>query len=295
MLANFSIHRLWQHQPSAAGIIRLWLGVTWIYGGWNKATDHGFLSAASPHYIGAQLTGYLTTSPISFLLRHMVGHATLIGWVVMISEFAIGIATLTGIALELAALGGFLMSVVLWLSASWSVQPYFLGSDSAYAILWLALFLLLRQKREGSRRVVALFPSLPDRREVLRVSAVGFAAVAAALIGGKVKNFSPTPEAGTMIVALSALPVGTNKNFTAVDGSPAILFRSKAGVFAYSRRCTHQGCTINYDQSTHYLQCPCHGAAYDPNSDGAVVGGPDQIAQLPKIIVVIKGGNVYQI
>ena len=295
MLANFSIHRSWQHQPSAVGIIRLWLGATWIYGGWNKATDHGFLSAESAHYIGAQLTGYLTTSPISFLLRPMVGHATLIGWVVMISEFAIGIATLTGIALELAALGGFSMSIVLWLSASWSVQPYFLGSDSAYAILWLALFLLVRQKRKGSRRVFALFPSLPDRREALRVSAVAFTAVAAAFIGGIVKNFGPTPEAGTVIIALSELPVGTNKNFTAVDGTPAIVFRSKVGVFAYTRRCTHQGCTISYDQSTHFLQCPCHGAAYDPNNYGAIMGGPNNIAQLPTISVVVKSGNVYQI
>ncbi len=37
----------------------------------------------------------------------MIEHATLIGWGVMISEFAIGIATLTGVALELAALGAF--------------------------------------------------------------------------------------------------------------------------------------------------------------------------------------------
>jgi thiosulfate dehydrogenase [quinone] large subunit len=293
-LASVSIRKTWQNQSVATRIIRLWLGVTWVYGGWNKATDAGFLNAASPHYIGAQLNGYLTTSPIHSILQHMIEHATLIGWGVMISEFAIGIATLSGVALELAALGGFGMSIILWLSASWTVKPYFLGSDTAYAVLWLALFLLVRQNFKGHRGIKSLIPNLSDRREVFRLVSVGIVAVGAALAGGKMRTNNPTPEAGTAIATLAELPIGATKNFTAADGSAAVLFRSKAGVFAYSRICTHQGCMVNYDAGSNTLLCPCHGAAFDPTKDAAVVSGPAP-APLAKIKVAIKGNSIVQI
>ena len=224
----------------------------------------------------------------------MIEHATLIGWGVMISEFAIGIATLTGVALELAALGGFGMSIILWLSASWTVKPYFLGSDTAYAVLWLALFLLVRQNFKGRRGIKSLIPNLSDRREVFRLVSVGIVAVGAALAGGKMRTNNPTPEAGTAIATLAEFPIGATKNFTAADGSAAVLFRSKAGVFAYSRICTHQGCTVNYDAGSNTLLCPCHGAAFDPTKDAAVVSGPAP-TPLAKIKVAIKGNSIVQI
>ena len=178
-VANYSFVKTWQNIPIGARLIRLFLGVTFIYGGWNKATDPGFLDPKSASYIGAQITSYLDTSPISFLLEPMIENATAFGWSIIISEFAIGFATLTGIALELAALGGFFLSITLWLTATWTVKPYFLGSDTAYAILWLALFLLVRQNTKG-RRVIALLPDLRDRREVMRILGIAAASVTTA-------------------------------------------------------------------------------------------------------------------
>ena len=139
----------WKNQPIATSVLRLWLGITWVYGGWNKATDAGFLNKASAHYIGAQLTGYLKTSPIGFILRHMIEHAQLIGWGTMVLEFAIGFAILAGFSMQLMSLVGFGLSTVLWLSATWSVKPYFLGSDTAYMVLWAALFFLVRDAVKG--------------------------------------------------------------------------------------------------------------------------------------------------
>ena len=288
----------WSSQTPAITVIRLWLGITWIYAGWNKATDSGFLNQASPHYIGAQLTGYLTHSPIAFLLRHFIEHATLIGWVVMISEFAIGIAVLAGVALSLAALGGAAMSAGLWLSTSWSVHPYFLGSDTAYIVLWVVLLLSLHQKssRNNSRTGKAqakLIPNLKDRREVIRIAAVGVASVAAAVLGGRTKKQIIAPLAGTPIVKLSAFAVGSTMNFQATDGSPAILFRTKAGVFAYSAVCTHQGCTVTYSSSSHLIECPCHGGQFDPSQGAAVVAGPPP-TPLAKIKVSIQGSQIVQ-
>lgn len=277
----------------AARIIRLFLGVTFIYGGWNKATDPGFMDPKSAHYIGAQITSYLDTSPISILLTSVVEHATVFGWAIMLTEFAIGIATLTGIALELAALGGFFISITLWLSATWTVKPYFLGSDTAYAILWLALFFLVRQNTKG-RHVTALLPDLRDRREVIRILGIAFASVAAVFAGRRFETSNPNPETGTAIAKLVDFPVGSTKSFTSADGTPAMLFRTKVGVYAYSTICTHQGCIVALDKATNLLNCPCHGAQFDPANGGAAIAGPIKIP-LPKINVVIKGTDIVQI
>ena len=292
-MANYSLAKSWQNSPVGARVIRLFLGITFIYGGWNKATDSGFLDPKSAHYIGAQITSYLSTSPISFILKHMIEHATLFGWLVMLSEFAIGIATLTGIALELATLAGFFLSITLWLSATWNVKPYFLGSDTAYAILWLALFFLVRQNTKG-RHVTSLLPDLRDRREVMRIAGVAVASAAAAFAGAKFRTATPTPETGTAIAKLADFPIGSTKAFAAADGTPSVLFRTKAGVFAYSRVCTHQGCTVGYDAKTNLLICPCHGAQFDPTKDGAAISGPTRIS-LPKINVAVKGADIVQI
>jgi thiosulfate dehydrogenase [quinone] large subunit len=273
-------------------IIRLWLGVTWFYGGWAKATDGGYLDAASPNYFGAQISGMIGHSPISFLLKHMLEHATLFAWFVMLSEFAIGIAVLAGVALQAATLGGFAMGIILWLSVSYHVHPYFLSNDLPYAVLWLALFIMVRNSNHGrGRHDGGLIPNLRDRREVIRIVGVGVGAVIAALAGGSLK---PKRSAANAIIAKVAdVKIGDVKAFTAMDGSPAMLFRTKAGVFAYSRICTHQGCTVNYDSLANELACPCHGARFDPTNGAKVVAGPAP-QPLPKISVSIQGENIVQ-
>jgi thiosulfate dehydrogenase [quinone] large subunit len=273
-------------------IIRLWLGVTWFYGGWAKATDGGYLDAASPNYFGAQISGMIGHSPISFLLKHMLEHATLFAWFVMLSEFAIGIAVLAGVALQAATLGGFAMAIILWLSVSYHVHPYFLSNDLPYAVLWLALFVMVRNSshRRG-RHDGGLIPNLRDRREVFRIVGVGVGAVIAALAGGSLKPKRSTANA--IIAKVADVKIGDVKAFTAMDGSPAMLFRTKAGVFAYSRICTHQGCTVNYDSLANELACPCHGARFDPTNGAKVVAGPAP-QPLPKISVSIQGENIVQ-
>lgn len=280
----------WKSNPLYIKVIRLWLGVTWVYGGWNKASDPGFLDSASPHFIGTQIDGYLNTSPLAPLMRRTLEHATQIGWAIMISEFAVGFAILFGVAMELASLGGFLTAITLWLTATWTVKPYFLGSDTAYAVLWLALFLYLMHKK----RVTAVIPNLRDRRQLIQIgSLVGISTIAT--FAGKIfEGKGTTPEMGKAIATITEIPIGGSKLFAAADGSPAILFRTNAGVFAYSRVCTHQGCSVNYDGVKKTLRCPCHGAEFDPNSDGKVLAGPAP-KPLVKIKVAIKGNNIVQI
>ena len=278
----------WRNQVPALRLIRLWLGATWIYAGWDKASDPDFLNPVSSTYIGTQLSGYAAHSPISFVLNKLVEHASFVGGFVMISEFAIGIATILWVAPRLAAFGGFLMSLGLWLASTFHASPYFLASNTAYAVLWLSYFLFLT----GSSKRKGIGISF-ERRSVLRIGITGALAVAFAGVGklfGQAGSVSSQMAAskGIKIIKLASLEVGANHNFVAGNGAPAILFRTKTGVFAYAAICTHQGCTVSYSATSKTLKCPCHGAEFDPNKSGQVVTGP-ALSPLGEVKVAIKG------
>jgi thiosulfate dehydrogenase [quinone] large subunit len=98
---------------------------------------------------------------------------------------------------------------------------------------------------------------------------------------------------GTKIVKLTSLKVGATRNFVASNGAPAILFRTKTGVFAYSAICTHQGCTVAYSASSKTMKCPCHGAEFDPNKSAQVVNGP-AVNPLGKVKVAVSGAWVVE-
>jgi Rieske Fe-S protein/uncharacterized membrane protein YphA (DoxX/SURF4 family) len=263
----------WRNQLWPLRVMRAWLGVTWIYAGWDKASDPGFLTSGSPTFIGTQLSAYASSSPVGFAINKMLEHSTQIGIFVTLAEFAIGAATLLWIAPTWAALGGFAMSLSLWLASSWHVRPYFLASDSAYTILWLSYFLFLYGSRRKSD--VAL-----DRRGFLRVSTVAAIAIAGAGVGKLFpRTASATASAGAeagskKIIEDAAIKVGATHNFISKAGTPAVLFRTKNGVFAYSAVCTHAGCTVQFNSASKNLQCGCHGAVFDPFSDAKVVTGP---------------------
>lgn len=57
-----------------------------------------------------------------------------------------------------------------------------------------------------------------------------------------------------------------------LDASGILIYREPESVFkAYSRRCTHSGCTIN-PFSGGISRCDCHGSQF--NTSGSVVTGP---------------------
>lgn len=75
-------------------------------------------------------------------------------------------------------------------------------------------------------------------------------------------------------------------------GRPAVLVHLDTGDFvAYSAICTHQQCTVAYNNGQ--LACPCHGSVFDPANAGAVVNGPAQ-TPLPEIPVQVQDGQVVR-
>lgn len=74
-----------------------------------------------------------------------------------------------------------------------------------------------------------------------------------------------------------------------LDNTGMLLIRkSDTEILAFSRFCTHQGCTVN-KFSNGIAYCPCHGSEF--NTDGKVVRGPAS-SPLKKYNAVLSGNII---
>src|SRR5579871_1838907 len=107
--------------------VRLFLGLTFVYAGYQKLSDPGFLTSGAPTYIGTQLHAFASGTPGGFLLRWFaLPFPRAAGVGVALAEIAIGLLTTAGMLTRAAALAGFGLNLVLFLTASWATTPYFL-------------------------------------------------------------------------------------------------------------------------------------------------------------------------
>ncbi len=129
--------------PSARALlpIRFFFGLTFVYAGIDKLVDPAFFDAASPGSIVGQLIAFTHASPLAPLIRIVEPFAVPMGLLIALGEIAIGLGALTGLAFRLAAVGGLVLSLTFWLTASWGTHPYYYGPDLPYAIGWLALLI----------------------------------------------------------------------------------------------------------------------------------------------------------
>jgi thiosulfate dehydrogenase [quinone] large subunit len=307
--------------------IRLFLGLTFVYAGLQKIADPGFLDPSAPTYIGAQLQGFTATSPIGFLIQWLalpVPQLTGIG--VIGAELAIGMLVLLGVATRWAAAAGALINFVFFLTASWAVQPYFLGSDSIYTVAWITLALIGDQSVLTARQIFApqragnlrtrTGADLGRRRLLLQIggAAVGVVWVLALLPRTRHVGASepvattPSPDAtpsgsptaapsptGTKVGTLSQLR--SRGSFTFRDpstGDPAVAISLAGGsIAAFDTVCTHAGCLVGYDSGQRLLVCPCHGAEFDPGQGAAVVAGPAPTPLAQIRLQVAADGGIY--
>ena len=308
--------------PWSIRILRAFLGVTFVFAGMQKFLDPNFLRPSGGDYIGTQLAGFATGTPAAPLMRVLEHAPVLTGIAIALVEIAVGLATLAGIGMLAASFVGFGINAILWLSATWHTHPYFLGSDSLYAVAWLALAAGIVEVELARRgRVAGPIERIDgiSRREFARGSLIAGVAVALGLaskaLAGPASSTglgnladptrsaarsaapsgsvapSATPAApatpGRVLTTLDALPVGRAVGFTDPQVGPAVLLRlANDQVVAYSRACTHEGCLVGYDQSSEILVCPCHGAEFDPAHQAEAIAGPTR-TPLESIKVVV--------
>ena len=76
---------------------------------------------------------------------------------------------------------------------------------------------------------------------------------------------------------------------------PAVLVRTQDGeYFAYSRKCAHLGCSVEFDSQRRCLKCPCHQGAYDARTGYVMYGPPPR--PLDQIMLQMRaGGEVWAV
>lgn len=121
--------------------LRIFLGVTFVYAGLDKLTDSAFMKDSGAGSVGDMMRTVRDSSAVPALVDLALKNPPGFGYAIALGELAVGIGTLLGLLTRLAALGGALISLSLWLTVSWASDPYYYGNDLAYLMAWLPLVL----------------------------------------------------------------------------------------------------------------------------------------------------------
>lgn len=121
--------------------LRFFLGFTFCFAGLQKLANPRFFDAADPASIQSQLAGAARRSPIHALISPLAHLAVPLGVLIACGELAIGVATMLGLWARLAAIGGMVLSFMLFLTVSFHAAPYYTGSDIVFVFAWTPLVL----------------------------------------------------------------------------------------------------------------------------------------------------------
>ena len=105
----------------------------------------------------------------------------------------------------------------------------------------------------------------------------GAAATAASILYPILRFVIPpaTTESAVMSVSVArtqAVPVNSGTIFK-FGAEPGLLVRTSEGELrAFSARCTHLNCTVQYDPGSRLIVCACHNGQFDLT--GKNIGGP---------------------
>jgi thiosulfate dehydrogenase [quinone] large subunit len=121
--------------------LRAFLGFTFTFAGLQKLANPGFFDASNPASIQAQLAAAARRSPVHALVAHLTHVAVPLGVVIAFGELAVGLATLVGLWVRVAAAGGLVISFSLFLTVSYHTSPYYTGSDIVFVFAWMPLVL----------------------------------------------------------------------------------------------------------------------------------------------------------
>jgi len=127
----------------------------------------------------------------------------------------------------------------------------------------------------------------------VNVATAGPGGVTTGGAGTGAANTTSGTGAGTTLAKTTDVPLNSATAFTIPSsGDPGVLVHLQSNKFvAYDALCTHAGCTVQYDNGSGLLICPCHGAEFDPAQGASVVAGPAPTPLTPVTINVDSKTN----
>jgi thiosulfate dehydrogenase (quinone) large subunit len=300
--------------------LRAFLGVTFTYAGLQKLANPAYLDAHSPTSVQAMILGLRHQSPIGWLLGLSTHAPVITGLAIALGELAVGLATLAGLWVRIAAVGGLLLALTFFLTVSYHTRPYYYGPDIVFVFAWSVP--LIRGAWgawtvDGWVRRRAAVDLDPQRRALVLggasagvLAGIGGAAAAVTAVVGRERHVATRPVASTQhpttrahasgggtssappgkqLIRASRVASGQAVRFSDSQGNPAWLVHEPDGTFrAFSAVCTHAGCAVSYSGGV--FVCPCHGGSFSGRT-GAVLAGPPP-SPLPAIRVTVVNGDV---
>ncbi len=112
--------------------VRAFLAFTFLFAGFQKIANPSFFNSSARSSLHAQMIGYISLSPIKVVLEHLLEHSTLLAWVIALGEVAVGTGMALGLWTRVAAIGGLLISLSLFLAVSFNDTPWYTGADIVF-------------------------------------------------------------------------------------------------------------------------------------------------------------------
>src|SRR5260221_14720963 len=114
-----------------------------------------------------------------------------------------------------------------------------------------------------------------ERKTFLKILGAGVATGTLITYLESCKKNNPSTTAPTVDFTLD-LTASSNSSLLTSGGyvisNQVIVINNNGSYIALSDICTHAGCSVNYDNSSGQVHCPCHNSNFSLN--GSVISGP---------------------